>query len=82
MGYLYSQKIKRDEKEEIDFLEKLYKKIDYLVKNEDLDGMIELYDFVSDRRVDGLSPFEYRFKMWEEKKIKEMQECARAYGNI
>ncbi|MBT6051047.1 MAG: hypothetical protein HOG49_29975 [Candidatus Scalindua sp.] len=82
MGFLYSQKIKRDEKEEIDFLEKLYKKVDYLVKSEDLEGMIQLYDFVSDRRINGLTPFEYRYKMWEEKKLKEMQECARAYGNI
>jgi len=82
LGFLYSQKIERDEKEEVDFLERLYKKVDYLVKSEDLDGMIELHDFISDRRLDGLSPFEYRYKKWEDEKIKEKQECARAYGSI
>ena len=82
MGFLYSQKIKRDESEEVKFLERLYKKIDHMIESEDLNGMIELYDFISDRRVDGLSPFEYKYKKWEENKIKEMQECARAYGNI
>jgi len=82
MGFLYSQKVKGDETEDSEFLEKLYKEIDHIVENEDLESMMKLYNFVSDRRVDGLGPFEYRYKKWEEKKIKEMQECARAYGRI
>jgi len=82
MGFLYSQKIEKDEEEDKEFLERLYRKIDHMVESDDSEGMIELYNFVSDRRMDGLSPFEYRYKKWEEKKIKEMQEIAKAYGNI
>lgn len=82
LGFLHFQKTEKNEEEEKEFLERLYKKIDHMIESDDLDGMLELYNFVSDRRIDGLSPFEYRFKKWEEKKIKEMQECARAYGRI
>ena len=81
IGFLHAQKVEKDI-EEIRFLEKLYKKIDNVVDEDDLDSMVEIYEFISDRKIDGFNPFEYRYQKLEEKKTKEMQELTRVYNSI
>ena len=81
LGFIHARKVEQDS-DEIKFLEKLYKKIDSLVDKDDLEGMMEVYGFIVDTRVNDMCPFEYRYKKWEEKKQKEMQECYRAFENV
>lgn len=86
IGYSHLKKTDFDT-EELEFLEKLYKRVDELIWERDINGLREVYNFMLEYSVEGdedeiITPFIYRFNKWEEKKHKEILECAKVYENI
>ena len=59
-----------DEKE-IEFLDSLYKKIDFLVSSENLNELVLVCDFILGENEFHASPFRIRQKKWEDKKWKK-----------
>lgn len=86
IGYGHYKKTEFDA-EELEFLEKLYKKVDELIWQRDVDGLREVYNFILEYSVSGddeevITPFVHRFNKWEEKKNKELLECAKVYEKM
>jgi CHC2 zinc finger len=82
LGFCHMIKTEKDE-DEIEFLEKLYKKVDDAISDCDIHTLRKIYDFVSDYNVTidevETKPFEYRFSLWEKKKEEENRKLYEAY---
>lgn len=64
LGYEHLKAVNYD-KEEIQFLEKLYKKIDEIIWKEDCISLLQIYKYIMDGE-DGITPFYYRINKYME----------------
>ena len=70
LGLMYLEQVEYDEKE-IEFLDSLYEKIDFLVSSENLNELVLVCDFILGENEFHASPFRLRQKRWEDKKWKK-----------
>ena len=70
LGLMYLEQVEHDEVE-LDFLDKVYRKIDFLISSENINELIEVYNFILGENDYHVSPFRIKHKKWEDNKWKK-----------
>jgi DNA primase len=71
MGYSYLELVEYD-KEEAEFLDKIYEKVDFLISSANIYELIEVKEFLAGENEYQCSPFKIRQAKWESKRWKKL----------
>jgi len=70
LGLMYLEQVEYDVAE-LEFLDKMYQKIDFLISSENINELLEVYNFILGENEYNVPPFRLKQKKWEDSKWKK-----------